>query len=59
MSCDEVCRMEIACDLDWAVNEQTLLCRGNYIDMSLGSKYFAGVFENPWFKETTINDIVP
>ena len=47
--CGGACRNEMSCSLDDAVNEQTLLCRGYYLDFTMGSRYFMGVFENPWY----------
>lgn len=48
--CDEKCRLKIFCSFNYAVNEQTLLCRGTYVDFEFGSKYMIGLFQNPWYK---------
>ena len=37
------------CDFNYAVNEETLLCRGFYVDFEYGSQYMIGLFQNPWY----------
>ena len=37
------------CAFNYGINEQTLLCRGYYVDFEFGSKYMIGLFQNPWY----------
>lgn len=41
-SCDTHCRELLACNLDYAVNEFTMLCRGYEVDYSESFLYFLG-----------------
>jgi hypothetical protein len=43
-TCDAKCRKHMFCAFNYGVNEQTLLCRGYYIDFEFGSKYMIGLF---------------
>jgi hypothetical protein len=47
--CDEKCRREMFCDINYAVNEESLLCRGYYVDFDYGCHYMVGIFQNPWY----------
>lgn len=48
--CNKKCRKYYGCELEYSVNEQILLCRGLFVDLDYGTKYFLGsTFENPWY----------
>ena len=42
--CDENCKREMFCDINYAVNEESLLCRGYYVDFNYGCHYMVGIF---------------
>jgi hypothetical protein len=42
--CNEACRKEWYCHLNYAVNEETVLCRGYYVDFVYASRYMVGIF---------------
>ena len=47
-SCNAKCRQKLACNLDYAVNEFTVLCLGYNFDFFDTRDYFLGVLEDPW-----------
>ena len=48
-SCDKVCRKKLHCGLNYAVNEQSVLCTGYDLPIWQASRYFLGAFQNPWY----------
>ena len=55
-SCDAVCRVNTACGLNYAVNEQTLMCMGYRFPFANAMYYLMGVLENPWYTPTEDDD---
>ena len=48
-SCNERCRKDLYCQLNYSVNEQSVLCNGYNFSLWQASRYFLGVFQNPWY----------
>ena len=46
--CDEDCRKEIACGLNYSINEYTILCRGYDFSYADSFHYLMGAISNPW-----------
>lgn len=48
-SCNEKCRKKLFCRLNYAVNEQSLICTDYDFSLTQAARYFAGAFQNPWY----------
>ena len=48
-SCDSNCRHKWFCDLNYAVGEQTLFCKGYNLSFEEGFWYIFSAFINPWY----------
>ena len=55
-TCDEACRKKLYCKLNYAVNEQTVLCNGYDFSLYYASRYFIGAFMNPWYSIHAVDD---
>ena len=54
--CNEKCRKELYCQLNYAVNEQSVLCVGYDFSLWQASRYFLGAFQNPWYQQFAVDD---
>jgi len=51
-----MCRKKLFCRLNYAVNEQSLICTDYDFSLIKAAKYFAGAFQNPWYFNHKVSD---